>query len=130
KDLADYQLGDKAEEDIVASSKLSVVDPEGTEALKAKKALRVPAVVRFYTNAGDNLEAEFRQVFAKTRENFLDSVDKAFGPRTLSDAELSSFKFESLAVLFEKQNELFPLSTNRAALWASGDADEAYQASL
>jgi membrane-associated HD superfamily phosphohydrolase len=130
KDLADYQVGDKAEQDIVASSKLSVVDPEGTEALKAKEALRVPAVVRFYTNAGDNLEAEFRQVFAKTRENFLDSVDKAFGHRTLSDAELSSFKFESLAVLFEKQNELFPLSTNRAALWASGDADEAYQASL
>jgi hypothetical protein len=55
KDLADYQVGDKAEQDIVASSKLSVVDPEGTEALKAKEALRVPAVVRFYTNAGDNL---------------------------------------------------------------------------
>jgi membrane-associated HD superfamily phosphohydrolase len=130
KDLADYQLGDKAEEDIVATSKLSVVDPEGTEALKAKEALRVPAVVRLYTNAADNLETEFRQIFAKTRENFLDSVNKIFGHRTLSDAELSSFKFESLAVLFEKQNRLFPLSTNRAALWASGDADEAYQASL
>ena len=33
-------------------------------------------------------------------------------------------------MLFQKQNNLFPLSTNRAALWASGDADESYEASL
>jgi len=34
KELADYQLGDKAEEDIIATTKLSVVDPEGTAAMK------------------------------------------------------------------------------------------------
>ena len=33
-------------------------------------------------------------------------------------------------MLFQKQNNLFPLSTNRAALWASGDEDEGYEASL
>jgi hypothetical protein len=129
-ELADYQLGDKAEEDIVATEKLSVVDPEGTEAMKEKEALRVPAVVRYYTNAADELETRFRRDFVQTRESFLASVEKTFGHRTLSAEELSSFKFESLAVLFQKQNTLFPLSTNRAALWASGDADEAYEASV
>ena len=130
KEIDDYQLGDTAEQDIVATTALSVVDPEGTEALKQKEAMRVPAVVLYNTNAADELEARFRGIFAETRRKFLDSVNKDFGHRELSDQELGSFKFESLAILFEKQNKLFPLSTNRAALWASGDADEGYEASL
>ncbi|HWD93057.1 MAG TPA: hypothetical protein VG938_12000 [Verrucomicrobiae bacterium] len=130
RDFADYQLGDKAEEDIVATTKLSVVDPEGTQALKEKEAMRVLAIVRYDTNAPDELEARFREVFARTREDFLNSVHKDFGHRKLSAEELSSFKFESLAMLFQKQNKLFPLSTNRAALWASGDTDDAYVTSL
>jgi membrane-associated HD superfamily phosphohydrolase len=130
KALGDYQIGDKLEEDIVATSKISVVDPDGTQALKEKEALRVPVVVRYYTNAADELEARFRQEFASTRENFLQAVEKSFGHRTLTAEELSSFKFDSLATLFQKQNNLFPLSTNRAALWATGDADEGYEASL
>jgi hypothetical protein len=130
KELADYQLGDKAEEDIVATSKLSFVDPDATEVMREKEAQRVPVIIRYYTNTANDLEARFRQEFAATRENFLSSINKAFGHRTLSAEELSSFKFDSLAVLFQKQNTLFPVSTNRAALWASGDEDEAFQASV
>lgn len=130
KELADYQLGDKAEEDIVATSKLSFVDPDATEALRDKEIQRVPVTVRYYTNAANEVEARFRHEFATTRENFLESVNKAFGHSPLTPEELSSFKFDSLAVLFQKQNTLFPVSTNRAALWASGDEDEAYQASV
>ena len=130
KELADYQVGDKAEEDILATGKLSFVDPDATQVMREKEAQRVPIIVRYYTNAANELEARFRQEFAATRESFLASVNKTFGHRTLSADELSSFKFESLAVLFQKQNTLFPLSTNRAALWASGDEDEAYQASV
>src|SRR5947208_4878859 len=48
KNLNDYQLGDVVEEDIVATSKISVVDPEGTQAMKDKEAARVPVVVRYY----------------------------------------------------------------------------------
>jgi hypothetical protein len=130
KELADYQLGDKAEEDIVATSKLSFVDPDATETMREKEAQRVPIIIRYYTNAANDVESRFRREFAATRENFLESINKAFGHRTLSADELSSFKFDSLAVLFQKQNTLFPVSTNRAALWATGDTDEGYQASV
>lgn len=130
RQAADYQLGDKAEEDIVATSAISAVDPAGTEALREKEAMRVPAMVRFDTNAAAELEAKFRTLFSRTRQNFLESVEKDFGHRKLSDQELASFRFESLTILFEKQNRLFPLATNRAALWASGDADEGYEDSL
>jgi membrane-associated HD superfamily phosphohydrolase len=130
KELGDYQLGDKAEEDIVATSKLSFVDPEGTDTLRKQEALRVPIVIRYYTNAASDVEAQFHQAFTQTREDFLASLNKAFGHAKLSAEELSSFKFNSLAILFQKQNELFPLSTNRAALWAAGDDDQSYEASL
>lgn len=130
KDLADYQLGDRAEEDIVATSKLNFVDVEGTQIERDKEAQRVPVVMRYYPNTADDVEAQFRQAFANTQEQFLRSVNKAFGHIPLSGTELDSLKFESLAMLFQKQNDSFPLSTNRAALWAAGDDDKAYQESL
>ena len=130
KELADYQLGDKAEEDIVATTKLSVIDPEGTEALKQKEAQRVPVVIRYDTNAAAELEEQFHLIFANTRDNFLKAVNKSFGHLQLSPEELSSGQFYSLALSFQKQNKLFPLNTNRAALWASGDPDQGYEASL
>ena len=130
KELGDYQLGDKAEEDIVATAKLNFVDVEGTQAERDKEAQRVPIILRYYPNAGDEVEAKFQQVFAKTHEQFLQSINKSFGHRTLSPEEIDSFKFQSLAMLFQKQNDLFPLTTNRAALWAAGDQDKAYEDSL
>jgi membrane-associated HD superfamily phosphohydrolase len=127
KDLGDYQIGDKAEQDIVATSKLNFVDVEGTRAEREKEAQRIPVVVRYYPNTADNIEARFRQAFATTQEQFLQSINKAFGHVPLSESEIESLKFESLAMLFQRQNESFPLTTNRAALWAAGDYDKGYQ---
>jgi membrane-associated HD superfamily phosphohydrolase len=130
KDLADYQLGDRAEEDILATAKLNFVDPDGTKAEREKEAQHLPVILRYYTNAAVNVEAQFRRAFASTREDFLRALDKSFGHRTLSAEEINSFKFQSLELLFEKQNESFPMSTNRAICWASGVDDTAYQNSL
>lgn len=130
RNLADYQIGDKAEEDIVATTKLSFVDADATEAMKLRDAQRVPVVIRYYTNAADNLEAQFQEIFSRTQVNFLKAVDDSFGHPTLSAQELGSPKFQSLVASFQKENQLFPLSANRAALWASGDPDQAYESSL
>ena len=111
-------MGDKAEEDIVATAKLNFVDVEGTQAERDKEAQRVPIILRYYPNAADEVEAQFRQAVAKTHEQFGQSITKSFGHRMLSTEEIDSFKFQSLAVLFQKQNDSFPLSANRAALWA------------
>jgi membrane-associated HD superfamily phosphohydrolase len=130
KDLGDYQLGDRAEEDIVATSKLNFVDVDATKAEREQEAQRIPVVLRYYTNAGAGVEAQFRQAFASTREDFLRSVEKLFGHRTLSAEDLNSFKFQSLVLLFEKQNQSFPMSASRAMRWASGADDNAYRDSL
>ena len=130
RNLADYQVGDKVEEDIVATTKLSFVDADATAAMKEKDAQRVPVVIRYYTNAADDLDKMFRDIFSKTQVHFLKAVDDSFGHPTLSPAELGSPKFQSLVASFQKENQSFPVSANRAALWASGDADEAYESSL
>lgn len=130
RNLADYQVGDKAEEDIVTTAKLSFVDPDETEAMREKDAQRVAVVIRYYTNTADDVEEQFREVFSKTQVNFLKAVDDSFGHPTLSADELGSHKFETLITSFRKDNQLFPLSANRAALWASGDPDQAYETSL
>jgi hypothetical protein len=130
KEFADYQPGDKAEEDIVAPARLTIMDADGTEELRQKEALKVPVVIRFYTNTAGEVEAQFRREFGATRESFLGAVNGSFGHRTLTAEELHSPKFSALAILFENQNELFPISTNRAALWAGGDADETYETAI
>ena len=130
KPLADYQLGDIADEDIVATTRLTVVDPDGTEALRQKEAQRVPVVIRCYTNVADEVADRFRAAFITTQDNFLETVYQSFGRRKLSVNDLAWSKFYLLAISFQKQNKLFPLTTSRATLWASGDADVAYEASL
>ena len=74
------------EEDIVASSKISVVDPEGTQALKRQaEAARVPVVVRYYTNAADDLERRASANHLSRRAKiFSSAVNKSFGHRKLS----------------------------------------------
>src|SRR5215475_4484049 len=110
KNIADYQVGEKAEEDIVATTKLSFVDADATEAMKQRDAQRVAVVIRYYTNAADDLDKTFREIFSKTQVNFLKAVDDSFGHPTLSAQELGSPKFQSLVASFQKGNELFPLS--------------------
>jgi len=130
KDLGEYQFGDKVEEDIVATSKLSFLDIDATQAERDREAQRVPLIIRYYTNAADDVEVRFREAFVKTHDDFLRAVERSFGHRTLSDEEIASFRFQSLAILFQKQNTLFPVSTNRAAKWAGGDDDKVFQDAL
>ncbi len=130
KNLANYQVGDKVDEDIIATAPVSVVDPEATEALKQKEAFHVLAIVRYDTNAADEVEEHFRRNFEKTRNNFLKALNESFGHKQLGAEELTSEKFYSLIPSFAEENRMFPVSTNRAVLWASGDADEAYESSL
>jgi hypothetical protein len=112
KEFADYQLGDRVEEDIFAPAKLNFVDVDATKAEREKEAQTIPVILRYYTNAAADVEAQLRQAFARTREDFLRSVNKCFGHHPLSAEEVSSPKFQSLVLLFENQNQSFPLSTN------------------
>lgn len=124
---AEYQIGDRAKEDIIATAHLTVVNPDATDALKQKEMLRVPVVIRFYTNAVDDAEAQFRQSFMRSHDNFLDALEKTFGMRVVSAEDIASDKFQSLVTSFQRKNKLFPVNAKLAALWGSGDTGENYE---
>jgi hypothetical protein len=129
-ELPDYQVGDTAQEDVRTPVALAVINPEDTAALKEREASRVPVICRYYTNAAKAAEAEFVSVFAATRSNFLKQVQATFQKRKLDAETVASARFERLAGSFQRQNRLFPVTTNLAALWARGEPDRVLQSSL
>src|SRR2546422_5053514 len=126
----EYKIGDTANEEIVAPMQMVVVDLEETTALKQKEGARVPAICRYYTNTADEVENNFRSIFATTRSNFLEAVGAAFNRRQLEADDIASPNFQRIATIFQKQNRSFPISTNLAELWARGESDQMIQVSL
>ncbi len=126
----DYRLGDKAEADITTPVRLVVVDQDATAKLKEREAQRVPVIYRFYPRAGDEVEAAFHSSFVTTRSNFLDALELKFRQRRLDPPAIASTNFQAFMNLFQKQNILFPVGTNLAALWAAGEPDESFEAPL
>lgn len=124
KSPGDYNVGDRAQEDILTPVRLDVVDPAATAQLKEQVSEKVPAVFRFYPGAGAEAVAAFKTTFAKTRRDFLDAVESKFQNRQLSTNELASDGFKNLAESFQKHNVLFPVDLDLAMKWAGGDLGE------
>lgn len=130
KELADYKLGDRVEADITTPVSLVIIDPKGTAELKSREGERVPVIFRFYPQAGGEVAAAFHKSFAETRGNFLDAGEQSFEARKLEADALASEQFSRLIVSFQKKNPLFPVTTDLARLWAGGESDQAFEASL
>jgi 7TM-HD extracellular len=130
KELAGYKIGDRAEEDITTPAPLVIIDAEATVALKEKEGERVPVIFRFYPRALDEAMAAFHESFVKTRGDFLDAVEQNFDERKLDSTGLASDKFSQLIISFQKNNALFPVTTELARLWAGGESDQVYEAPL
>ena len=72
--VPEYKVGDIAKEQIITPIQLAVVDQSQTAALKSREASRAPLVCRYYTNALDEAEANFRSAFAAARTNCIDRL--------------------------------------------------------
>ena len=130
KDLADYKLGDRVEDDVSTPASLIVIDADATAALKEKEGERVPVIFRFYPNAADEVTTAFHEAFTKTRGNFLDAVEHAFDKRQLESTALTSDKFNRLVGSFQKKNLIFPVNTELARMWAGGEPDQEFETRL
>ncbi len=124
KDLAAYNIGDSAEEDIVTPVQLTVVDEAATKILKDREAERIPVHMRYYIHSADQTEAALRTAFTNTRGDFLYVLEASFHKRTLTDQDVATTKFQEIAAAFQKQNILFPVNRELATLWALGQPDQ------
>lgn len=123
----DYHVGESVAEDIVTPVALRVVDAAATEALRTKEIGRVPVIFKLDPTATDAAERALRESFATTRSNFLQRIQRVFKQRTLPPSALARTNFLNLIAAFAKSNKGFPVTTNLAELWASGDTGRTVQ---
>ena len=121
KDLADYRVGDTAEEDITATVALDVIDPAATAARKTDEAFKTPAIFRSYPDTAGQVENEFLAAFAGARADFL-----AANKNILSQTNAAP-DFAKLAADFNREKKPFPVTADLAQLWANGGAGLAVQ---
>jgi 7TM-HD extracellular len=127
KDLAAYQIGDKAEDDITASVAFDVVDAQATAALKLSEALKIPAI--FLNCPADTNAAakKFLAVFAAARSNFSAALVAQFHQPTIDETTIASPDFGNFVTAFNGKNKNFPVTAALAATWARGDSGQAFQ---
>lgn len=130
RDLAEYRIGDKLEENIIAPVPLMVVDPAATEALKEKESLRIPVIFRFDKTAAAVVETEVREAFSQARSNFVRLMHSSFHHTRLEESELETEQFDKLIASFKRQNKTFPLTRMLAEDWALGGDGLASQITL
>jgi hypothetical protein len=122
-DVPVYQNGETARVDVVATVALVVLDPEKTEVLQQKEAVRIPVIYRWNTNANQLALAGLREAFATNRENFAAAIEKIFNKQTIAERALTNQRYRRVVGNFQNANKGFPLSSNLARAWALGEND-------
>jgi hypothetical protein len=124
--IPEYQIGETAKVDVVASVAIDAVDPEKTRALKQKEAQRPSMLYRVNTNATAEVLARLRSAFTTNREIFLTTLEAAYQQRKLDETAVSAESFHKLAAAFQNTNKTFPVSIPLARAWAVREPDEEY----
>ena len=125
-----FAVGEKAKEDVVASTALVVIDPERTEKLRNQEAQRIASILRFDPQAAADAELALRATFAIQQQSFLNALQKAYRRTKLADSEIETPKFERFVSNFQRQARPFPMTTNLAQVWALGQSDDSLEAEL
>ena len=130
RDIPPYSVGDEAKEEIAATVPLTVVNEDETASLRQKEAMRVPVLCRYETNVAAATEVRLINAFFIEKSNFLSRVETALGTNRLAPQEISTPRFQKFYSSFRRANKGSPVTTNLAAIWASGEADDVFLSRL
>ena len=122
-EAAAYNLGDTLESDLVATERMTVIDPDATRALQEREEQNVHVLCRFYPNTADDAEAALHKGFSTARLAFRAGREKNFNRRTLDDTTINSENFRKFVSGFQNRNASFPMTAELAASWARGQSD-------
>ena len=128
KNLADYQPGDLAETDIVATVPLTITDAAQTELIRAQAAEKLPVIFQHDPTAAQQAEENFLKAFVASRERFLAAFEKTFHVRKLAgepDADVQDF-----CNGFPANKKYFPSVAALHLAWARGETGVDYATPL
>jgi 7TM-HD extracellular len=124
RDIATYKVGDIAQADITASVSFDVVNAQATAALKATKAMYVPAIYRDHIHATNSIARDFLADFDKAHSKFSSELTATF-QTNINNAVIASPDFGYFLTEFNVVNKKFPVSTALAEAWARGNSGAA-----
>ncbi|HEU6447747.1 MAG TPA: hypothetical protein VFV23_04845 [Verrucomicrobiae bacterium] len=118
KELSAYKIGDFADDDIVASVPLDVIDPIATAARRETEAQKTPTIFLSLPDAQvtNGIAKSFSIAFAKTHSTFAAAFAQEFPAGTTNAQAFSAW----LAGF--NRTSAFPVSDELANKWATGDA--------
>ena len=125
-----YKLGDVATQDVVTPVALVVINPETTEVLRKREALKVPPVVRYRAQTADEAEAALRAAFASARSNFTDTLYRTMKGKPDSERAIGSPLFKRAVASARKNADGFPLMEDLAPAWARDESGAAIEIAL
>lgn len=117
-----YKLGDVATQEVITPVAFTVINPEATEALQEKEALKVPVVIRFRAQTADEAEAALRAAFKSAHSNFTDTLYRTMKGRAVSVRSIDTPLFKRAVESTRKQTKGFPLLDELAPLWARDES--------
>jgi membrane-associated HD superfamily phosphohydrolase len=124
--IPDYQVGETSRVDVVTPIPLMIVDRQKTSVLRRSEGQKVPGIFRSHPDAIDQAEANLRETFNSTREEFLESMEIHLQQRKLTMLATTRTNFGEFVAAFQEENKIFPLNTNLARVWAVGASDDPY----
>lgn len=125
-----YKLGDVATQEVVTPVALTVINPETTEALREKEALKVPLVIRFRAQTADEAEAALRAAFALARSNFTDTLYRTMKGKPEDERAIGGPLFMRAVESARKHADGFPLMEELAPVWARDESGAAIENEL
>jgi hypothetical protein len=112
-----YQIGEKAEADIITPVTLAINDADLLEPQ--------PIVFVYDSNSVVEAEASLRSTFSRVRGQFLDNLQTASKTRKLIPEQTGNPGFVQFVTWFENQHKDLPVTYELAEVWATGEPDDA-----
>jgi hypothetical protein len=121
--VPDYQVGETARVEVVATVGFTAVDAEKTEALRVRETGRLPVIYRHDTNAVARAVENLHESFATNRQNFKVRIESTFNRRFVDEAAFTNQRFTRLVSSMQSANKNFPLTMALAQAWSMGAPD-------
>ncbi len=130
RESANWRIGETANQEVVASVALDVIDSEATAERKAEAASKTPAIFLENSSITNTMVLKFTAAFAETRADFLDGIQELFHQTKLDEKAIQSTEFEKFVSIFNLGSKKFVITTNLARQWAQGGSGLTTQSNL
>ncbi len=116
-----YQIGDVAQETVIATESFIVADPQEHPEIFEEVRTAIPPVYGYSTNIAFEVRQQVIQTWDSTQKEFIVALERVFNTKVLKRSDTNSIMFKEFVVAFRAINKGFPVSDDHARRWAQGD---------